>query len=91
MLRLGFYRNSKGIWVGDLHADQARLLATTHPATIAAAIFAMDEHSLMLETELGRFEMQFPFDQCEYDPIGEIIQDGQMAQWMESVLHFLAI
>jgi len=67
MLKLRFYPNSRGVWVGELLCDETRLLATTHPATIAAAIFAMDEHTLCVETSLGSFEMVFPFDTGETD------------------------
>ncbi|WP_322050562.1 hypothetical protein [Paraburkholderia bannensis] len=82
MLRLMFYPNSRGVWVGDLYDDDVRLLATTHPATIAAAIFAMDGHSLRVETEDGFFEMQFPFEENEFDDIAKVLEDDQMGQWM---------
>src|SRR6202051_1868655 len=49
MLKLRFYPNSRGVWVGELLDDESPLLATTHPATVAAAIFAMDKCSLCVE------------------------------------------
>ena len=82
MLRLMFYPNSRGVWVGELQNDETRLLATTHPATIAAAIFAMDEGSVRVETDNGSFEMHFPFNDDEFDSLGAVIQDGEMGYWM---------
>lgn len=40
-LSLMFFTNTEGVPVADLHLGERRLLATTHPATIVAAIFAM--------------------------------------------------
>lgn len=39
---LSFYKNSSGIPVGLLKSNGKPILATTHPATIAAALFAMN-------------------------------------------------
>ncbi|WP_321910285.1 hypothetical protein [Paraburkholderia sp. J11-2] len=82
MLKLRFYPNSRGVWVGELLGDATRLLATTHPATIAAAIFAMDQYKLCVETDMGSFEMAFPFEMGEGEPLGELMQDEQMREWM---------
>ncbi|WP_322092620.1 hypothetical protein [Paraburkholderia bannensis] len=82
MLKLRFYPNSRGVWVGELLDDETRLLATTHPATIAAAIFAMDQCKLCVETDMGKFEMTFPFEAGEGEPLGELMQDEQMMEWM---------
>ncbi|WP_165987923.1 hypothetical protein [Caballeronia sp. SBC1] len=68
--------------MGELHADETRLLATTHPATIAAAIFAMDTHSLRVETDKGNLEMQFPVDMGELDTLGRLTHDKEMDKWM---------
>ena len=53
MLTLTFFNNSKGAAVADLHAGERRLLATTHPATIVAAMFAMDRTRLKVVTGVG--------------------------------------
>jgi hypothetical protein len=42
MLHSTSFKNSRGVFVGDLYLDERRLLATTHPATVVAAIYAMD-------------------------------------------------
>ena len=82
MLKLTFYRNHNEVWIGDLHLDKNRLLATTHPATIAAAIFAMDEYSVYVETEKGSFDMTFPADTSDLDPLGDLMLDEDMVKWM---------
>ncbi|MBN3854037.1 hypothetical protein G3N59_11665 [Paraburkholderia sp. Ac-20340] len=88
MLKLKFYPNSRGVWVGELLCDETRLLATTHPATIAAAIFAMDEYSLCVETGVGSFEITYPFDAGEADQVGELVQDAPMGEWMRLFVIF---
>jgi hypothetical protein len=82
MLKLRFYPNSRGVWVGELLDDESPLLATTHPATVAAAIFAMDKCSLCVETDKGNFEMEFPVDMGELDPLGRLMHDEEMGKWM---------
>ncbi|MGE8160356.1 hypothetical protein ACQKRQ_09365 [Paraburkholderia sp. NPDC080076] len=82
MLILTFYANLRGDWVGELFDNETRLLATTHPATIAAAIFAMEGYSLHVETYEGSFTMQFPFDIDERDLLGDLMQDEKMGKWM---------
>lgn len=52
-LTLTFFKNSKGAPVADLHLGERRLLATTHPATIVAAIFAMGLTELEVVTTEG--------------------------------------
>ncbi|AJX23262.1 hypothetical protein AQ910_05680 [Burkholderia pseudomallei] len=88
MLTLMFYQNCSGVWVGDLTRDESRLLATTHPATIAAAIFAMDEYSVRVETEQGRFEMEFPVNTGELDALGQLMLDQDMGKWMSGFCTF---
>ncbi len=82
MLRLTFYPNHHDVWVGELFDEENPLLATTHPATIAAAIFAMDKHVVRVETEKGDFDMQFPFSAEQFSAVEDLIQDPQMANWM---------
>lgn len=88
MLKLTFYPNSNNVWIGELLCDETRLLATTHPATIAAAIFAMDEYSLRVETEKGGFDMDFPLDMAELPSWLPLMLDAEMAQWMCSLYTF---
>ncbi|RQR34841.1 hypothetical protein [Burkholderia sp. Bp9142] len=88
MLKLTFYRNHNDVWIGNLLQDETRLLATTHPATIAAAIFAMDEYSVLVETERGCFEMEFPVDMGELDALGQLMLDQDMGKWMSGFCTF---
>ncbi|WP_413657871.1 hypothetical protein [Paraburkholderia phenoliruptrix] len=82
MLSLFFYRNSRGALIGELQNDDSRLLATSHPATIAAAVFAMNEHSVRVDTDDGSFEMQFPFNDDEFDSVGAVIKEEDVGYWM---------
>lgn len=59
-LQLTFFNNSNGVPVGELSLDGKRMLATTHPATIAAALFAMDEEGLSVKTSRGECAIGFP-------------------------------
>jgi len=88
MLKLTFYRNSNDVWIGDLSDGETRLLATTHPATIAAAIFAMDEYGLQVVTEHGTFEMEFPASTGELDALGQLMLDQDMGKWMSGFCTF---
>ena len=88
MLKLTFFPNSQNVWIGELLRDETRLLATSHPATIAAAIFAMDEYSVRVETEKGSFDIDFPLDMAELPSWLPIMLDAEMAQWMCSLYTF---
>ena len=52
-LVLRFFKNHAGIAVGDLFLADQRLLATTHPATIVGAIYALGLKRLKVETTSG--------------------------------------
>jgi hypothetical protein len=56
------YENSRGAVIGDLYVGETRVLATTHPATIAAAIFAMDENSSVFKANGEEVEYPFPIE-----------------------------
>ncbi|TXC81022.1 hypothetical protein [Paraburkholderia azotifigens] len=90
-LELTFYRNSNDVWIGELSNGETRLLATTHPATIAAAIFAMDEYSVHVETERGSFEMEFPANTGELDALSQLMLDQEMGKWMSGFCTFSRI
>jgi hypothetical protein len=59
---LTLYENSRGAVIGDLYVGETRVLATTHPATIAAAIFAMDENSFVFKANGEEVECPFPIE-----------------------------
>lgn len=59
---LTLYANSHGAVIGDLYVGETRVLATTHPATIAAAIFAMRENSFVFKANGEEVECPFPIE-----------------------------
>ncbi len=62
-LKLTFFKNSNGVPVADLHLGERRLLATTHPATIVAAVFAMGLTELEVVTAEGSYIGKFDFQE----------------------------
>ena len=88
MLKLTFYQNSQGAIVGNLESGDRRLLATTHPATIAAAIFAMDEYELEVATVKGSMQVSIPVETEVLDPLGEIMTDSDMGKFMSGFATF---
>jgi len=61
MLTLTFFKNSHGIAVGDLYHNERRLIATTHPATVVAALFAMGKKQLAVTTSAGSYTGNLEF------------------------------
>jgi hypothetical protein len=88
MLTLTFYQNSEGVHIGDLHKGEQRLLATTHPVTIAAAIFAMDEYDLEVKTAKGSLVVSIPIETSALDPLGAIMEDHEMGKFMSGFATF---
>jgi len=60
-LTLTFFLNDKAVPVADLYLGERRLLATTHPATIVAAMYAMDMTELTVVTHAGSHTGQVEF------------------------------
>jgi len=60
-LTLTFFSNSNGVPVANLHLGERQLLATTHPATIVAAIFVMGMTELTVVTADGRHTGELDF------------------------------
>lgn len=67
MLTLTFFTNSNGAPVADLYLGERRLLATTHPATIIAAIFAMGLSELTVTTTEGSHTGTVSFMEADAD------------------------
>ena len=74
-------------WGAAKHSA-APLLATTHPATIAAAIFAMDEYELEVATVKGSMQVSIPVETEVLDPLGEIMADSDMGEFMSGFATF---
>lgn len=60
-LTLTFFNNSSGVPVANLHLGERQLLATPNPATIVAAMFAMDMTELTVVTADGRHTGELDF------------------------------
>jgi hypothetical protein len=87
-LILSLYRNSRGVVIGDLYQGEKRLLATTHPATIAAAIFSMDEYGFAFKSEKGTGEFEFPVATGELDALATLLDDQDEANFMSGFATF---
>lgn len=87
-LVLKLYKNSRGAVIGDMFLDEVRLLATSHPATIAAAIFSMDEYSFVFRSEKGEGEFAFPIETAELDPLGSLMLDQDEGNFMSGFATF---
>lgn len=87
-LVLQLYKNSRGAVIGDLYHGAKRLLASAHPATIAAAIFSMDEYSFYFKSKNGIGEFAFPVDIGELDALGCLIEDQAGGDFMSGFATF---
>lgn len=76
-LTLKLFRNTRGAVIGDLYRGDQRLLATGHPATIAAAIFAMDEYDFVFTSPKGEGMFEFPVATGELDTLARLLQDQE--------------
>lgn len=82
-LELTFFNNHNEVPVGELSLAGKRMLATTHPATIAAAIFAMDHEGLSVKTTRGECEIGFPVLRHDLENLGAVA--------MQEQAHFLSL
>jgi hypothetical protein len=89
-LVLSLYRNSRGVVVGDLYAfgGQQRILATTHPATIAAAVFAMAEESFVFRAGNKEKQFKFPILLEELGPLASLLADQAEGHYMSCFATF---
>lgn len=87
-LVLNLYKNSRGAVIGDLYLGDRRLLATTHPATIAAAMFSMDEYSFVYKSEKGIGEFEFPVPTEEFEGLEGLLLDQKEADFMNGFITF---
>ena len=87
-LILKLYKNSRGVSVGDLYRGTERILATTHPATIAASMYSMDEYSFIFSSNKGFGEFAFPIDTGELDALGYLVEDLEDGNFMSGFATF---
>jgi hypothetical protein len=81
---LSLYANSRGAVIGDLYVGEARtrVLATTHPATIAAAIFAMDESSFVFKSNKAEVEFSFPIQAEDLAKLTFLLESHDQGNFM---------
>jgi hypothetical protein len=98
-LMLKLYKNARGAVIGDLYLMNAdgdnqplrRLLATTHSATICAAIFAMDEDKFIFQSEKGEGEFKFPLSLDELCTLVSLLDDQKEAHFISTFIFFSQI
>ena len=69
MLTLLFFKNSNEVAVADLYLNERRLIATTHPATIVGAMFAMERSQLKVVTSLGTHTGNIEFSESDAEQV----------------------
>ena len=84
--QISFYENSQGVTVGSLSIGHQKLLDTTHPATIAYALQAMNAESVEITHESTSFEIPLPGVMLMSRQLESL---GQHAHWVSHFLMFL--
>jgi hypothetical protein len=71
MLTLTFFKNHHDVAIGDLYLGERRLIATNHPATLVAAMFAMKRKQLKVTTLVGSHTgvIDFPSGEEPFTPL----------------------
>lgn len=87
-LVLKLFKNTRGVVVGDLYLGDRGLLATTHPATIAAAIFAMDKHRFTFRSTKDAGEFEFPVSTAKLQYLEELMLDQKEVDFMSGFATF---
>ena len=85
---LSLYANSRGAVIGDLYVGEARVLATTHPATIAAAIFAMAESTIVFKSNKREAEFSFPIETKELPELTSLLENQDQGDFMSGFATF---
>ena len=85
---LSLYKNSRDAVIGDLYVGAARVLATTHPATIAAAIFAMDEKTIVFKSDKGEAEFSFPIKTEDLGALALLLDNQDQANFISGFATF---
>lgn len=85
---LSLYANSRGAIIGNIVKGPTRLLATTHPATIAAAIFAMGENTIVFTSNKGEAEFAFPIKTEDLAALALLLDTQDQADFMSGFATF---
>lgn len=71
--QITFFKNSNGVSVGTLSCAKQPLISTTHPATIAYALQALDADSAEISHQTSSFQLPLPCSmvlQSQLDALG---------------------
>jgi hypothetical protein len=87
---LSLYKNSRNAVIGNLFVrdGKERVLATTHPATIAASIFAMEGSTLVFKSEKGEAEFTFPIKTEDLVALASLLTNHDQADFMSGFATF---
>ena len=80
--------NSRGAVIGNLQVGEQRVLATTHPATIAAAIFAMTENTIVFKSNKGEAEFAFPIKTEDLPELASLLDNQDQGKFMSGFATF---
>lgn len=72
---LELFKNSRGAVIGDLYVNGTRILATSHPATLAAAVFVMAECEFEFHSIKGFGTFSFPVKTEELGFLAQLLSD----------------
>jgi hypothetical protein len=87
-------KNSRGAVIGELlergmgKTEDVMILATTHPATIAAALYATGQHDYVFASGAGRAQLKFPIDLNELCKFCYLLQDQAEADFISAFVTF---
>lgn len=85
---LSLYANSRGAVIGNLQVSEQRVLATTHPATIAAAVFAMTENTIVFKSDKGEAEFAFPIKTEDLAALASLLDNQEQGNFMSGFATF---
>lgn len=90
---LKLYRNQKGAVIGDLYIYKGQgrwwpVLATTHPATLCAALFSMGAAAFDFQSAKGSQSFGFPMQVEQLDALAELVEDTDKVQFMSGFATF---
>lgn len=87
---LSLYKNSRNAVIGNLFVGggKKRVIATTHPATIAASIFAMEGRTLVFKSEKGEAEFTFPIKTEDLVLMASLLSNQEQADFMSGFATF---
>lgn len=85
---LSLYANSRGAVIGNITKGKQRLLATTHPATIAAAIFAMVENTIVFKSNEEEAEFAFPIKTEDLPALASLLDNQDQGNFMSGFATF---